>query len=764
MKIRDLPMQQKKKGVVLLHILFLALVLTGISIMYSNTHYGQGLNWLADETYEDTEVFSSQIKADIDEIFNYVNYKEVFETNDKLDFQKPIVTINTGPEGSRTFTLDEMIREAKSRGLYLNENFKISGVAPANGPSKKDDESIMVEWRAYDPNLKVKEPGDYYTKMDSLVREVLSHLGNYYSSYYKFIQTPSNLQFRILYKNTDSDYKLYSNTPLDSVEQFKALGKYLYVTGESAIVDNNLNPAPQNVTTLLESNNPYDNSNYYLMAAVDTSYPCQDPYAVEAASYFNARALYILGMISLFLGLLGCIATVYYLILVSGFHENGDKFIHLHSFDRVTTESCLLLSLIAIFCSLFLGEKIGYPILHLFVSRDSWYYAEKLLRLSIVYAVCIITGFSLLRRYKARVLWSNSLMKKVAASSSLYIDHHDFTVRLGIYFSLFMTFNIITLVTMAYLFFNHGNLSSVVLMIILVCILIAADFWVFHQLYKNALQNNQINEAVFRISGGNTGYKIDTAGFFGKEKEMAENINHISMGLEAALQEKVKSERLKTDLITNVSHDIKTPLTSIINYVDLIKRENPQNEKIQEYLEVLEQKSQRLKTLTEDLVEASKASSGNLKLEITNIDLVELVQQTNGEFEEKFALRHLELVSQFPEEIIIIEADGRYLWRVLENLYNNAFKYAMERSRIYIDIAKEDSTVTFTIKNISENALNIKADDLTERFVRGDVARTTEGSGLGLSIAKSLTELQKGSFQIYIDGDLFKVQIRFPVK
>ena len=198
--------------------------------------------------------------------------------------------------------------------------------------------------------------------------------------------------------------------------------------------------------------------------------------------------------------------------------------------------------------------------------------------------------------------------------------------------------------------------------------------------------------------------------------------------------------------------------------MDLIKREQIQDEKIQGYLEVLEQKAQRLKTLTEDLVEASKASSGNLKLEISDIDFVELIHQTNGEFEEKFLSRSLYLVSRLPEQPILIEADGRRLWRVLENLYNNAFKYAMTNSRVYIDINQEGDWVAFTIKNISEHPLNISSSELTERFVRGDVSRTTEGSGLGLSIAQSLTQLQKGVFQILIDGDLFKVQVKFPVK
>ena len=237
-----------------------------------------------------------------------------------------------------------------------------------------------------------------------------------------------------------------------------------------------------------------------------------------------------------------------------------------------------------------------------------------------------------------------------------------------------------------------------------------------------------------------------------------------SDGLETALAEQVKSERLKADLITNVSHDIKTPLTSIINYVDLIKREKPQDPTIQKYLEVLDQKSQRLKTLTEDLVEASRASSGNIKLDMANIDIVELVQQTNGEFEEKYAIRHLDIVTTLPNEVILIEADGRRLWRVLENLYNNAFKYAMEGTRVYVGIEDRDSEVVFSIKNVSATPLNISPDELTERFVRGDTSRTTEGSGLGLSIAKDLTQLQGGRFEITIDGDLFKAELTFAIK
>ena len=204
-------------------------------------------------------------------------------------------------------------------------------------------------------------------------------------------------------------------------------------------------------------------------------------------------------------------------------------------------------------------------------------------------------------------------------------------------------------------------------------------------------------------------------------------------------------------------------MTSIINYVELLKQENFEDPKIQRYLEILGEKSQRLKTLTEDVVEASKVSSGNINLEYTNINLVEMIQQTSGEFAEKFEARHLTEVMNMPENPVVIRADGRRLWRVLSNIYNNTAKYAMPDTRVYADLQVIGGSAVFSLKNISEQPLNISANELTERFIRGDISRSTEGSGLGLSIAESLTKMQGGTFGLYLDGDLFKVTISFPL-
>lgn len=754
-------MKKRKDKAILAHLLFSLLVVIGVSVMYNNTHYGEGIGWIANESYENTPEFAGQLKSDIDDIFNYVKYKEVFETNGKLDYSKFIIRVADGPGTTKDFTLDEMIRHAKSQGYYLNEQFKVSG----GHPNKTGEElNYQVVYRAYEPDFKAAEPGDSFQSIDQLSYEVLSHLGNYYRFYYRFIQNPGNLKFEIQYQNTDKDYKLYTNFPGKTVDEFKSLGKYLYVTGEALYVDSNLTSVPKNVSPELEKMNPYNNGNYHMSVAVNTSYPYQDAYYQAAESYDQMRLFFIVGMICLALGILGCAATLYMLVLLTGAPEEQNPSPLMQRMDRLPAEISLVLYLAACGIAILISQLIFFKIIHLFLSTENWYYGELVFKVLILYVTGVSAVLNLFKQYKSGVLWKNSLLNKGLRTILLYFKHHRFTTRIMITYSLFLIFNVVMIMAFSFLLFTYNDLESRILMGAVALLFLLLDLWVFHQMYKNAWQTDQINQALLNISNGNTTYKIDTKLFYGKERELAENINHISTGLETALQEKVRSERLKADLITNVSHDIKTPLTSIINYVDLIKREKIQDPRIQGYLEVLEQKSQRLKTLTEDLVEASKASSGNLKLDMTSIDFVELIYQTNGEFEEKFALRHLELVSTLPDDTMLIEADGRYLWRVLENLYNNAFKYAMEHSRVYVDIAKEEENILFTIKNISENPLNIRADELTERFVRGDVARTTEGSGLGISIAKSLTELQGGQFQLYIDGDLFKATVAFPLK
>lgn len=295
-----------------------------------------------------------------------------------------------------------------------------------------------------------------------------------------------------------------------------------------------------------------------------------------------------------------------------------------------------------------------------------------------------------------------------------------------------------------------------------IIVLIAFWVWAYYKIKRYGIEREKIRLALKHIYEGKTDIKLNENELNGVLKEMAIYINDIAGGFSNAISENLKSERLKTELITNVSHDIKTPLTSIINYVDLLKTENIENEKAKEYIKILDQKSQRLKKLIEDLVEASKASSGNVKLNLENINVKELFNQTIGEFEDKLDSKKLIIETDMPKEDIIVRADSRYLYRVVENLFSNISKYALDGSRIYIDIKEKIDIIEISIKNISKDKLNISSDELMQRFVRGDKSRYTEGSGLGLSIAQSLTELQGGKFNISIDGDLFKVMMVWP--
>jgi len=264
------------------------------------------------------------------------------------------------------------------------------------------------------------------------------------------------------------------------------------------------------------------------------------------------------------------------------------------------------------------------------------------------------------------------------------------------------------------------------------------------------------------LAEGNLNYQVKSKGLVWEFKDHANDLNSIRDGMNAAVNERMKSERMKTELITNVSHDIKTPLTSIINYTDLIVKEQSENEKINEYAQVLARQSARLKKLIEDLVEASKASTGNLDVTLSPMEVGVMVTQAAGEYTERLALRNLTLITKQPEEPLKIMADGRHLWRVMDNLMNNVCKYAQPGTRVYLSVEKKLNRAVITLKNTSEYALDTEADELMERFVRGDASRSTEGNGLGLSIAQSLTELQGGKMQLTVDGDLFKVMLSFP--
>ena len=431
-------------------------------------------------------------------------------------------------------------------------------------------------------------------------------------------------------------------------------------------------------------------------------------------------------------------------------HKEGEVGITLNSIDKIPYEIlvfvCLMILSVALAVVVNIGGTINYVIL-----------LVGFLGYLVCYAMCAIIGVTTIKRIKAKKFIKSFLIYKIGKWCFDKIQGWLRTInqnatenkRIFWYYLLFIIISIM----LASLFYTG----------IAIILLIGFWIWAYYQIKKYILEQEKIKNALKDIYEGKSNeVHLNESELKGALKEMAIYVNDIASGFSNAINESLKSERLKTELITNVSHDIKTPLTSIINYVDLLKKENIQDEKVKEYIDILDKKSQRLKKLTEDLVEASKVSSGNVKLNLENININELFNQTIGEFKDRFEEKNLIIETTIPNDNIKINADSRYLYRIIENLFSNITKYALEGSRVYIDIIEKEKIVDISIKNISKDKLNISSDELMQRFVRGDKSRYTEGSGLGLSIAKSLTELQGGTFDIIIDGDLFKVHIIWP--
>ena len=502
-----------------------------------------------------------------------------------------------------------------------------------------------------------------------------------------------------------------------------------------------------------------DTEDFVFAVNVDIEFPIADSIASDAETFKKYANLMLPVLLGTILSCVIWLISMIWLTVAAG-RKPEDEEIHLNSFDRWYTEIAA-----GIVIGVWLVDVMGMVTV---ISNSLIGTFNNMQILIILLVICgiytmawFLTGYlSLVRRIKAGTFWKNSLLRRIlkwiGKCNRKIIDFigsfsrntsEKIKVLFGIGGFVFLQFLLMLFMI------NASGIFALVL--------IVADVAAIVYAVRKVDGLDLVMDGLKKISDGELQYKIKTEQLTGKYKAMAEYINNIGDGLDAAVENSLKKERMQTELITNVSHDLKTPLTSIINYVDLLKRENLTDPKVQEYLRILDEKSQRLKVLTEDVVEASKASTGNIKFEMNDIDFVEMVQQVIGEFEEKFQEKNLTMMVHFTDEPSMIYADGQKMWRVLENVFGNVVKYAMEGTRVYAEIRNSNKKVVFSLKNISAQPLNFSADELTERFIRGDVARNTEGSGLGLSIAKSLTELQGGEFKLYLDGDLFKVMITF---
>lgn len=633
-------------------------------------------------------------------------------------------------------------------------------------------------------------------KLSVIYDDLAYTLGNIYSDYQNYQMgfehlEEGNTNFTYIYANNDTKKVVTNKTSYENYAELEKNVqnlisekdvKYMVIYPKLKDFNSNMNVSKSDKWEKLRSYSSEKKWNSVFAVAVDTTYTIQDQFYQNKVAYdnnipyFKGTTWLLVLSIILFLG-----ATIW-LTLEAG-RTAEDEELHLNGFDHWKTEIAAVLIVLIWIVGSYIGIHFWNGNIYTMINdiptylKDGgtyfeYYYARGmdvssaymsaslyLPSLSIAelaeiyfYGVftlgCFFMGYvSLIKRIKGRNLWKNSLLRVIVRFIYKIYDNRKKTTKTVLLLCGFF------LVQGIAVLFRNGVTMLLVLL---------ADVGVFYVVLNGLLLKEKLKKGIEGIALGNMEYQIPLQGLRGENLKLAEMINGIANGFHMAVEEAMKNERLKTDLITNVSHDIKTPLTSIINYVAILKQSDIADPKIQGYLDILEAKAQRLKTLTEDVVEASKVSSGNISLEYMDVDLVEMIQQTEGEMAEKFEARNLKMIVNLPAEPAVVHVDGRRMWRVLENIFGNAAKYAMPGTRVYADLKLEEDTVDLSLKNVSEHQLNISADELTERFIRGDLSRSSEGSGLGLSIAQSLTTMQGGTFNLYLDGDLFRVNIRFP--
>lgn len=753
----------------------------------------------ANRKYPKSDGMNYSVKYTLDDLLKWAKYgleTETLELNEKKEFERYfpglIPDINQKSVNEIVYYVSEIAREYPSLESYI---FSFQNV----------DETflaIKVPIERYSPAGEHKTLAEYASGLDeyfyltSKLKECLTDVSFNFATYEKEhkLLDDETTRFRYcieIYDETGKTTKRYTNFPAIS-HNFEYTTKnsgsaYFVWDRAKAVYDSTL---PKTTSeTIVKYFKDYEytlQENVRVYFTVDNWSNVQDEFATAYMGFVISRdSILYLGIA--IAGFVIWFGWLLYLSVKAGYKKvNGEIQISLKWFDHIPTEIYLgIVACIIVFVA-FVWSEFVYSLDEFL----NWYSAGNE-----DYCMCIITiiavalsiifnffWFSLVRRLKARTFLTQSiiyrffswLFKMIGKGISAivvqiqYIYNHSSDAAKIIWPSLILVvlhFLVVPFAGMLVLTgLDYGGIEGVIGLLIYAA-LFAIDALVAITLFKSKVSRSEIIQHIKRIEQGEMDLRLTEENYKGENRQLAESVNNIGNGIKNAVETSMKDERMKADLITNVSHDIKTPLTSIINYVDLLKRENIDTEPIKGYIEVLDAKSQRLKQLTDDLVEASKISSGNIVLHMDRINLAELLKQSVGEFSEKFEQKRYTVVENYGNRDLLIYADARRMWRIIENLFNNIYKYGLEGTRVYIDICSntfgDKNQVILSVKNISSNQLGVKPEELTERFVRGDDSRTTEGSGLGLSIAKSLVEAQGGTFNIILDGDLFKIVILF---
>ena len=658
--------------------------------------------------------------------------------------------------------------------------------------SREDDGSLMVSLPMlicrYDTTDGIRQLVDYadnwvdYIRLQENVAVAIESLTYDYERYQvcnpAYSEGNSNVKYMVRLM-TDEGIATYTNVPdlkeksdEDVTEYFSEHRRHLIYYPDSLVFMGNTTMSEEeiyNYISLYEYAYP-DTTHIWL--GVDTSY------TVEGDSFYNANQIYekVIPNVNRMIALIAFLALSWLGLAIhmsvtagTAYDKEGNKVWYLNRFDHIWTEVLVLLGVGLVYAGMWgyrlltgVAETAGVvptEMLGIQLTRLYNYSVFGLYGVYVSASVCLL-WYSLIRRAKSWNFWKDSflhhLVQRLGNSARFVFRHRNSMISTILPYNIYLFINLAGLIAV-YRFLDHP-----IVPIVLAAVVLIFDGVVGVLLFRRNAEQNEIVDGINRIRNGEVDFVLDSETLHGSSRELADAVNNIGEGIRVAVRTSMKDEQMKTDLITNVSHDIKTPLTSIINYVDLLKRLKIEEEPAKGYIEILDSKAQRLKQLTDDLVEASKISSGNIELNKEKLNLTELLNQSLGEFSEKLEEKSLQVVFSDGGTPACIYADSRRMWRVMENLFNNICKYALEGTRVYIDMEQNEGRIAVAFKNISRQQMNISPEELTERFIRGDSSRTTEGSGLGLSIAKNLIQVQGGTFEILLDGDLFKVVVEFP--
>ncbi|MCD8398079.1 MAG: HAMP domain-containing histidine kinase [Lachnospiraceae bacterium] len=760
-----------KKPVKALLILLQAVAVGGIVFCLFSIGFWMEDSWSLDElsqSYEESDLFYRQVEEILSNKIEGQDNARLLETDGELNLDRQIdiqsydAVGNTVQDMNTTYLLGDLLEFYENGGWQtLHE-----AIAAASGDGTQDAGELLAEQsgtlETITPmtGITLEECSHWYSDSSGYVEKMYTLLDetvlDLYTRYVEYTtvqdeswssEAPSNLLYYI--ENTSTGI-VYTNISADSYEDAVTVAEADEEYSSLYEGERSFNIMVSNPERVLNSaasewflGKRFVATNEKVYVAVNLSYPVSDELRTWA-DYYAQRETIIRN---------SAIGAGFFLVLLVLCFAGSVLGVYpeLLWVDTIPTELAAGIYLIVAILYTLLASEWS-QITTLFNGQEK---LPGAVLAASAWLVFLSACLSFLRRVRAKTLWTNSVTRTLIRTWKQINSARTASGQLLFFYIGFFILNILFL-----LLFRRTGLLLVILL----------DMAVLLYLLRDMAGKQSIYEGIHQLSQGDLNYRIDTSTLSGESLKMAEAVNEMGESLSKALEAIVKNERLKAELITNVSHDLKTPLTSIVNYVDLLKRENLQSPRAREYVGILEQKSQRLKQLTEDLVEASKISSGNVELEIVRMQAQSIVMQACGEFEERLEEHQLTITWDMEKEPAYIMADGRQLWRVLENLLGNICKYAKENTKVHVALKRTlaanqavGEEVMIMLQNVSREKLTIEADELTGRFVRGDASRSTEGSGLGLSIAQNLTELLDGRFELSTQEGFFTVCLYFPI-